>query len=243
MTELRPIACDVEGTLLQSGEPSLSFDLSETIGQLRKQGEQFAAASGRQYTNLRRLFASVADQIHHVCENGSLVFSGGKILFKQTIPRAVGAPLLEIDRCEPLSAMCSLERRATLRICETSLETTLLRWTICCRFQKTMSRLRRIFQTAFRQKSPRAVSAAVRLHALGRFRLGVAGFYPDRLQQRYDAAAFAAGRGHSFGRDHRLLRQRKQYRAAAASRLTVCDADGTSRGILPVAKSIVCWMS
>ena len=82
------IASDIDGTLLQGGQTRLDPALFDVIERLEQHGIRFAAASGRQYTNLRRLFAPVADKIDYICENGSLVISDGSVLYKQVIDRA-----------------------------------------------------------------------------------------------------------------------------------------------------------
>ena len=51
------IASDIDGTLLQGGQTRLDPALFDVIERLEQHGIRFAAASGRQYTNLRRLFA------------------------------------------------------------------------------------------------------------------------------------------------------------------------------------------
>ena len=56
------IASDIDGTLLQGGQTRLDPALFDVIERLEQHGIRFAAASGRQYTNLRRLFAPVADK-------------------------------------------------------------------------------------------------------------------------------------------------------------------------------------
>ncbi|NLD83945.1 MAG: HAD hydrolase family protein, partial [Clostridiales bacterium] len=62
---IRLIACDLDGTLLNSrGElPAGTFD---RIRRLKEKGVRFAAASGRQYGNLRRLFYPVRDEIAYL---------------------------------------------------------------------------------------------------------------------------------------------------------------------------------
>jgi len=74
---IRLVACDLDGTLLSLGGelPSGIFDL---IPRMRERGIRFAAASGRQYGNVYRLFAPVAEQMDFLCENGALVVAGGK---------------------------------------------------------------------------------------------------------------------------------------------------------------------
>ena len=56
---IKLIAADLDGTLLTS-ERKLSPDLFPLIGELRGRGIRFAPASGRQYYNLRELFAPIA---------------------------------------------------------------------------------------------------------------------------------------------------------------------------------------
>lgn len=103
---VRLIASDIDGTLLLEGQHQLNPALFAIIEQLGQRGVRFAAASGRQYTNLRRLFAPVADEIDYICENGSLVISRGEVIYKQTVERALGRKILksmlEMDGCEPL---------------------------------------------------------------------------------------------------------------------------------------------
>ena len=53
------IATDLDGTLL-NGERKLPEEIFPLIGQLKTLGVLFAPASGRQYANLRKLFAPVA---------------------------------------------------------------------------------------------------------------------------------------------------------------------------------------
>ena len=74
---IRLIASDLDGTLLdQRGHlPEGIFDM---IRALTARGIHFAAASGRQYGNLRRMFAPVAQDMDFICENGALVVAQGE---------------------------------------------------------------------------------------------------------------------------------------------------------------------
>ena len=56
------IASDLDGTLLD-GEKHLPEEIFGLIGQLHERGILFAAASGRQYANLEKLFAPVKDKV------------------------------------------------------------------------------------------------------------------------------------------------------------------------------------
>lgn len=72
---IRLIASDLDGTLLQK-DGSLPPETFTVIRQLRQKNILFCAASGRQYANLQRLFAPVADDMCFIAENGSLVAIG-----------------------------------------------------------------------------------------------------------------------------------------------------------------------
>lgn len=104
---IKLIAADLDGTLLQEqyGKtlPTWIFD---DIHEYTKRGGVFLPASGRQYANLRNLFAPVADEIAYICENGCLVFYKGELLYKSEMDRKVGDELIEaiesIEGCEVL---------------------------------------------------------------------------------------------------------------------------------------------
>ena len=100
------IASDLDGTLLQGGKQQLSEEVFETIEALRKKGIHFVAASGRQYPNLKKLFAPVSHNISFICENGGLVMHNERVLAKYDIDRTIGLELardiLETPYCEVL---------------------------------------------------------------------------------------------------------------------------------------------
>ncbi len=85
MSQIKLIACDLDGTLLLNGAQTLSEETLELVEQICKKGICFLPASGRQYPNLQRLFAPVADRILYLCENGALVMKDDKPLIKQII--------------------------------------------------------------------------------------------------------------------------------------------------------------
>lgn len=90
---IRLIASDLDGTLLQK-DGSLPADTFSVIRALKEKGILFCAASGRQYANLRRLFAPVADEICYISENGSYVTAQGQCA-AQTIARENALPLIQ----------------------------------------------------------------------------------------------------------------------------------------------------
>ncbi len=73
------IATDLDGTLLD-GARKLPEEIYGLVRQLHDAGILFAPASGRQYANLKTLFAPVADKVVFICENGALVKYRGETL-------------------------------------------------------------------------------------------------------------------------------------------------------------------
>jgi hypothetical protein len=100
------IASDLDGTLLLDGTKEVSPQAIDYIKKLQQYDVVFAAASGRQYPNLRRLFQEVEGDIAYICENGALVKYRGETLFKQPLDRESGLALMEDilnkDQCEVL---------------------------------------------------------------------------------------------------------------------------------------------
>lgn len=103
---IKLIASDLDGTLLFHGAQKLPEGICDKIHQLHEKGILFCAASGRQYQNLRRLFAPVADEIAYIAENGALVVYQDQILHQNTIPQNLGLSIMEtirsMDGCETL---------------------------------------------------------------------------------------------------------------------------------------------
>lgn len=99
------IASDIDGTLLQ-GTYELSEVLFSEIRRLKKNGIIFCAASGRRYTDLRRLFRPVADDIAYVCENGAIVYYEDKVIFRKGLARETAVQIanhvMETPSCEVL---------------------------------------------------------------------------------------------------------------------------------------------
>lgn len=87
------IASDLDGTLLQK-DGTLPPETFSVIRRLKEKGILFCAASGRQYANLRRLFAPVADDMCFICENGSYV-RGMDQVHVSTIPSSIALPVIQ----------------------------------------------------------------------------------------------------------------------------------------------------
>ncbi len=85
----RLIACDIDGTLMDYDESTLSPRIFPLIRALEVRGVLFCLASGRQYASLRRLFEPVADRLVYLCENGGILFGrGGEVLGRTVMERA-----------------------------------------------------------------------------------------------------------------------------------------------------------
>lgn len=78
---MKLIASDMDGTLLQNGAMQVSDRAIQLIDQLKKKDYLFVAASGRQYSNLKRQFKEVANDMAFICENGAVVVYKDKFLF------------------------------------------------------------------------------------------------------------------------------------------------------------------
>ncbi|MEG1242889.1 MAG: HAD family hydrolase [Oscillospiraceae bacterium] len=91
---IKLVACDIDGTLLHTGETEISPKVFEQLERLHKMGVVFCAASGRQYCSLHRMFAKFADKMYYICNNGAVVYGPyseekgfGKVLSKSPLPR------------------------------------------------------------------------------------------------------------------------------------------------------------
>lgn len=82
---IKLIASDLDGTLLRHGAQELPEGVCDQIHRLTEMGIIFVAASGRQYANLRRLFAPVQDEIAYICENGCMAYYKGRRIYKETM--------------------------------------------------------------------------------------------------------------------------------------------------------------
>lgn len=98
MSRIKLIASDLDGTLLQHGSQVLRPETCGLIHRLKEKGILFFAASGRQYPNLRRLFAPVSEEIGYICENGCLSFFQGEMIHKARLSREIGVEILQAVR-------------------------------------------------------------------------------------------------------------------------------------------------
>lgn len=98
---IKLIASDLDGTLLQNGSTKVPEEFFETIKECKKRGILFAAASGRQYHSLRKLFQGVEDEIAYICENGALTIYQGEIIHRVEVPKELGQQIIKRIEAEP----------------------------------------------------------------------------------------------------------------------------------------------
>ena len=101
MKHIQLIASDIDGTLLLNGVKTLDPEIFKLIHELHEKGIVFMAASGREYTNLRNLFAPVADDIAYLCLNGCLTFYHGECISKEIMDTTIARKLITIIQKDP----------------------------------------------------------------------------------------------------------------------------------------------
>lgn len=97
---IKLIACDLDGTLLDE-QKRLPEQIFPLIERLYEKGVLFAPASGRQYDNLKNLFAPVADKILFIAENGALVKWQERTVFSLPLKKETILPALAVLKDEP----------------------------------------------------------------------------------------------------------------------------------------------
>lgn len=98
---IKLIASDLDGTLVSGNMAKLPEKFPALVRDLKQRGILFAAASGRQYHNLRILFEEVKDDIAYICENGALTVYRGEVLHKTEIPADAAALIIRRLEAEP----------------------------------------------------------------------------------------------------------------------------------------------
>lgn len=95
MKTIKLIASDLDGTLLQHGAQKLDPKDIPYIQKVIDEGFLFAAASGREYTNLKRLFKDVKRDMAYLCLNGCLEVYKEKVIYKANMDEDVAHRLVE----------------------------------------------------------------------------------------------------------------------------------------------------
>ena len=96
-TMLKLIATDLDGTLLDSKQ-RLPEEIFPIIRALNRRGILFCPASGRQYANLKKLFAPVENEVLFMAENGALVKYREETLYLNPIQDALLKDALDAIR-------------------------------------------------------------------------------------------------------------------------------------------------
>lgn len=91
---IKMIASDLDGTLLLNKAQSLPEDIFPLIRELKEMGILFVAASGRQYPNMKKLFAPVVSEIAYISENGALAVDKEKVLYQDTFDRELAGEII-----------------------------------------------------------------------------------------------------------------------------------------------------
>lgn len=105
------IASDLDGTLLQNGVHDVNPIVFDQIRILKEHGILFAAASGRQYLNLRRLFTPIQNDIAYIAENGSLCIYNEETISKGIIEQDLAYRILdEVAKYPQYNCIISGER-------------------------------------------------------------------------------------------------------------------------------------
>ncbi len=98
---IKLIASDIDGTLVTDGTNKVNPEIFEVVLKLKEKGIQFAAASGRQWVSIERLFEPVKERIFYLSDNGAYVGCHGRNLFLNTIDRELALEMVEDIKREP----------------------------------------------------------------------------------------------------------------------------------------------
>ena len=81
---IKLIASDLDGTLVPEETSERNPELTVCIRKLKENGILFAAASGRQYASILKVFEPLRDEIFFIADNGAYVIEHERILFQRT---------------------------------------------------------------------------------------------------------------------------------------------------------------
>lgn len=92
---IKLICSDIDGTLVPDGTDKINPEIFKVIRELKRQGTQFVAASGRQYESLRQLFLPVVDEIIFAADGGNVIMEKGELISVTKMEPADAKELLE----------------------------------------------------------------------------------------------------------------------------------------------------
>ncbi len=104
---IKLIVSDIDGTLLPDGGHELNPELFDVILELRRQGMQFAAASGRQWASIEEVFRPIREKIFYLSDNGAYIGCHGRSLYVNTIDRELAFAMVRDIRAAGLDVMLS----------------------------------------------------------------------------------------------------------------------------------------
>lgn len=105
---IKLIASDLDGTLLLNRAQKLPKEIFPLIRRLKDMGILFVAASGRQYSNMKRLFAPVVSDMAFVCENGAMAVWNEKVLYQDGFEQELAQDILNaVQEKEGAEFSCS----------------------------------------------------------------------------------------------------------------------------------------
>lgn len=82
---IKLIISDLDGTLLNDDQV-VTPEFYDCFEKLSQNGIRFAAASGRQYFNMKKVLAPIADRMIFVAENGGLIMKQEQELYSHELP-------------------------------------------------------------------------------------------------------------------------------------------------------------
>ena len=98
---IKLIASDIDGTLVPDGSGEINPEIYKEILRLREKGIQFAAASGRQWVSIERLFEPIKEKIFYLSDNGAYIGCHGRNLFLTPIDRELVMEMVDDIRKRP----------------------------------------------------------------------------------------------------------------------------------------------
>ena len=97
---IRFIACDLDGTLLNSRK-ELPAGLKKTVDRLHQKGVVFAPASGRQYYKVREQFEPISMNFMYIAENGAYVVKDGRVIVRDCLDSETAKDVIKRARRMP----------------------------------------------------------------------------------------------------------------------------------------------
>ncbi len=95
---IKLIASDIDGTLVEDGSSRINPEIYKEIIRLRQKGIQFAAASGRQWFSIDRLFEPIREKIFYLSDNGAYIGCHARNLFLTEVDRETIMEMIEDAR-------------------------------------------------------------------------------------------------------------------------------------------------